>query len=299
MPKTIGELINDLAQKAGVATDDPKLKALLASPELATIQVDDALYSSIDSKLLSLDSAKNNHPDIAAVYNSQFYDSMDKELLKIIEDADFSTEDVSEIKAEPKTRKRYAMAIAKLKEAKGKATGADKDAINAQLTAAHEAARLAKAEVETVKNESEAKLKGLELKYAKRGVLGIYKTIYDELPVNAKMAAMEALLDNALQDKKAVLKTDEYGNLTLVSQDGTSNIFGDNHVQLTPSSFLDKTFAPILKVSGPPKPAATTRPPVNAAVTPVEQNLEANASFVKSHADKVLADFGQTPASMI
>lgn len=300
MPTPIGQVFNSLAIKAGIAVDNPALKALLASPELATINVDDELVTTIDSGLLSLEAAKNDHPEIKKVYTAKAYNGMDAHLIQILGSDTFDAADLEEIKAEKSTSKKYEIAIAKLKAAKATAKGADKDAINAQLTAAHEAARLAKEEVTTVRNEYEGKIKDIQLKAAVKAVFGNYKTIYDELPQAVRTATMEAIIMQGLQDKNAELKTDEHGNLQLVSKDGSSNVFDEKHVQLTPSSFLDKTFAPILKVSGPPKPnAPTPRQPVNTAVTPAERSQEANSSFVKSHVDEVIANFGQTQPSMI
>lgn len=300
---TIGELLNNMAQKAGIAADNAELKTLLASPELATITVPDPLVTSIENGLLSIEAAKNNHPEIKKVYTAQAYDGMDKHLIQILGSDTLEAADLEEIKAEKSTSKKYEIVIAKLKAAKGKATGADKDAINKQIADAHEAARLAKLEVETAKKDGEQKLKGIELKYAKRGVLSTYKTIYDELPPAAKIAAMEALIDNALQDKKADFTIDEQGNLQLVSKDGTSNVFGDNHVQLTPQSFLDKTFAPILKVANTQKSQQQTtqrqQQAVKTASTDAERHVEATADFIKSHTDKVLADMAATPSAMI
>lgn len=60
----IGELINNLAVKAGVAADDPKLKSLLAAPELLNIEVDDSIVTALDNGLLSIEAAKNDHPEI-------------------------------------------------------------------------------------------------------------------------------------------------------------------------------------------------------------------------------------------
>ena len=296
---TIGELINNLAQKAGIATDDAKLKSLLASPELATVNIDDTLVTSIENGLLSIDAAKNNHPDIKKKYFADAYDGMDKQLLQLVATDTFDQADLDEIKAEKSTSKKQEMIISKLKAAKAQAKGADKDEINRQLSAAHEAARLAKAEVETVKQGYEGKIKDIQLKAAVKAVFGNYKTIYDELPGDIRVATMEAIINKGLQDKNAELRTDEQGNLQLVSKDGSSNVFGANHVQLTPSSFLDQTFAPILKVSGPPKPASTPRPqaPINIKI---DEGSEANAAFVKSHTDQVLADMSAAPAhSMI
>ncbi len=295
---TIGELINNLTQKAGIAADDADLKALLASPELANIKVPDTLSAAIDSGLLSIDAAKNNHPDIKKKYFADAYDGMDKQLIALVANDTFDQADLDEIKAEKSTSKKAELIVSKLKAAKASAKGADKDEINRQLAAAHEVARLAKAEVETVKQGYEGKIKDIQLKAAIKAVFGNYKTIYDELPAPVRAASMEAIIMQGLQDKNAELKTDEQGNLQLVSKDG-SNVFGENHVQLTPQSFLDKTFAPILKVSGPPKPAATQRPtqPIDVKIS---EGAEANAAFVKSHMDQVLADMSAAPThSMI
>jgi hypothetical protein len=266
---------------------------------LATVQVDDTLVTALDNGLLSIEAAKNNHPDIKKKYFADAYDGMDKQLLALVAADTFDQADVEEIKAEKSTSKKAELIVTKLKAAAKSAKGADKEEINRQLATAHEEARKAKEDVTTAKAEGEQKLKGLELKFAKRAELGKYKTIYDDLPVAAKIAAMEALIDNALQDKNAELKTDEYGNLQLVSKDG-SNVFGENHIQLTPQSLLDKTFAPILKVSGPPKPAATNRPTtVPTDPKPGERHLEATNDFIKSHTDKVLAEMAQTSVPMI
>lgn len=295
MPTPIGQVFNDLAIKAGIAVDNPALKSLLASPELATIQVPDELITGIDNGLLSLDAAKNNHPDIKKKYFADAYDGMDKQLIALVASDTFDQADLDEIKAEKSTSKKAELIVSKLKAAKANAKGADKDAINAQLTAAHEVARLAKLEVETVKADYETKIKDIYKAAALTAKYSGYKTIYDELDPAIKTATMEALINKALQDKNAELRTDEHGNLQLVSKDG-SNVFGENHVQLTPQSLLDKTFAPILKVSGPPKPAARQQNPVD---TKVDAGAEANVDFVKSHADRVLADMATPSASMI
>lgn len=297
---TIGELINNIAQKAGIAADDQNLKSLLASPELATIQVDETIVTAIDNGLLSIEAAKNNHPEIKKKYFADAYDGIDKQLMNLVANETFDQADIDEIKAEKSTSKKQELIISKLKTAAKSAKGADKDEINRQIAAAHEAARLAKAEVETVKSEYEGKIANIQKTAALKAVFGNYKTIYDDLPVAAKNAAFEALVQTALQDKNAELKTDDHGNLVLVSKDG-SNVFGANHVQLTPSSFLDQTFAPILKVSGPPKPAAPTRPqqPAQPVKTGAPDNTEVIVSGLSSHADKVIAEMAAPKVSLV
>ena len=295
---TIGELINNLALKAGVASDNDELKSLLASPELATVQVPDTLNSTIEKSLLSIEAAKNNHPEIKRKYTADAYNGMDAHLISILGSDTFDAADLDEIKKEISTSKKYELAIAKLKAAKANAKGVDKDAINKELEAAHAAAKAAKDEVAAVKNEYEGKIKNIHRAAAIKAVFGNYKTIYDELPADIKTATMEALINKALQDKNADLTVDDNGNLVLMSKDG-SNVFGSNHVQLTPQSFLDQSFAPILKVSGPPKPNATTRPVSTPPVIPGDDKAEATIGQIRSHTDQVLADMAAPKASLM
>ncbi len=298
MPTPIGQVFNSLAIKAGIAVDNPALKALLASPELANINVEDDLVTSIDGGLLSIDAAKNNHPDIKKKYFADAYDGIDKQLMALVATDTFDAADVEEIKAEKSTSKKQELIISKLKTAAKSAKGADKDEINRQLASAHEAARVAKAEVETVKNEYEGKIAGIKKTAALKAMFSTYKTTFDDLPATAREAAMEALINKALQDKNAEFSIDENGGIVLTGKDG-SNVFSENHTPLTPQSLLDKTFAPILKVSGPPKPAAPqNRPPVVPA-SPAEQSTDANVNAIKDHNRQVLADMQAQKPSLV
>lgn len=284
----IGEVINNLAQKAGILADSPELKALLSSPELAAITVPDELASQIDRNLLSLEAAKNNHPDIKKKYFKDAWDGMDTFLKDLISNDTFDQADVDEIFKEVSTTKKLDLTISKLKKAKAEAKGPDKEAINAQLAAANEAARLAKEETASVKNTYEAQIKDIKKATALRAALSNYKTIFDDLPGNARVTALESLINTALQDKNAELHADDNGNLQLLSKDGT-NVFGSNNVQLTPQSFLDQSFAPILKVNGAgPKPADSQQQRQNQTI-PTEGQPGGATSAIKDFNAGVLA----------
>lgn len=302
MPTPIGQVFNSLAIKAGIAVDNPALKSLLASPELASINVDDELVNTIDSGLLSLEAAKNDHPEIKKVYTAKAYNGMDKHLLTLIESDTFDQADLDEIKREPSTSKKYELVISKLKAAKATAKGADKDEINRQITAAHEAARLAKLEVETVKSSYEGKIKDIQLKSAIKAVFGNYKTIYDEIPGDTsgsiRSATLEAIINKGLQDNKAEFNVDEHGNLQLVGKDG-SNVFGANHVVLTQQSFLDKTFAPILKVANTKQPIAKQPGQQQQPSLKVDEAAEATVNQIGAHNASVMEQLNKPQASLI
>jgi hypothetical protein len=294
----LGEFINSLAQKAGVKSDDENLKSLLASPQLADIKVTDELISYIDKGLLNIEAAKNNHPDIKKKYFADAYDGMDKQLLSLIESDTFDQADLDEIKSERSTSKKAELIVSKLKAAKSKAKGIDKDEINAQLAIAHAAAKASKDETIAVKNDYENKIKGIYRDSAVLAAFANYKTIYDDLPGDIRKATMDAIINKSLQDKNAELQVNENGQLLLISKDG-SNVFGSNHVQLTPQSFLDQSLAPILKVSGSPKPAVIQPAQRQQAAGTPPVNEDRNAGFLKSHSDQVLADMAASSVSMM
>jgi len=110
--------------------------------------------------------------------------------------------------------------------------------------------------------------------------------------------ALQALIDSTLQDKKADFRADEDGNLTLLHQDGT-NVFGSDNVLMTPKKFLDTTLAPILKVSGPPKPDATQQQRQPITVPTQGAPGEASISQIKNHNAQVIADLAKAPSNAL
>lgn len=284
---TIGEVFNELAIKAGISQDDENLKGLLSAPELAKIEAPAELVESMSKGLLSIEAAKNNHPDIKKKYFADAYDGMDKQIMALVSEFHsegiFDDETVNEIKREQSTSKKQALTMAKLKEARSSATSQkDKDAINDQIKGFHDQLRQKDAEITQVKKEAEDRVKNYIKKTLLTEQFGGYKTIYDELPADVKRTTLEALINKALQDNSAKLDVNENEQLVLIREDG-SNVFGGDHVQLTPQSFLDKTFAPILKKSGTP----TTQP---AAHNPTPASGPQTDGGIKSHTNQVLAD---------
>ena len=299
MPQTLGELFNNLALKAGIASDDANLKSLLANEQLATIQVPDDLSGVMDKGLLNIEAAKNNHPDIKKKYFADAYDGMDKQLLKLVESDTFDDNDLAEITAEKSTSKKAELIVAKLKAAKKADKGGNNEEWNRKIAEANEAARLAKDEVKTVKEQYESKIKDIHLGSALTAKFGSFKTIYDELPGGIKSTTLRAIIDKELQDKNAMLITDDNGNLQIVGKDG-SNVFGSNHVQLTAESFLNQSLAPILKVSGNQSQQQQTQQTQQAPATTVAGNAgDATNSFLKSLNEESMNALNGTPVSMM
>lgn len=223
-------------------------------------ELPDDIATQADNALLTIAAATNNHPDVKKVYFAQAYNGLDAEIKGLITEFGLSDEVKAEIEAAGGSTKKAVTLARKIKELSEKSQPADKDAskkLNDQITELNK--KLAQ-EIEkqtALKTDYENQLKGIKIQTKLSGMLGAYKTVYDDLPPVAKEAAINALVTQALSESDANFTFDEKGNLVLQKKDG-SNLFGDNHTQVTPQAFLDKTVSKILKVSTPANPGNTT-----------------------------------------
>lgn len=266
MPKKASDFLKEQLIKAGVKIDDESNKAIkdaLALPELGNINLPDEVTTAIDNGLLSIDAAKNNHPAIKGHYTSQALDGVDKEVLKLIEDYQLPDEIKQEILAERSSYKRVSILTAKLKsleEKKATSGKGEKDQLQAQINTLHDQLRTEKESINKVKTDYEQKLRDKDMSYALNGLLGQYKTIYDELNPGIKDKTLKAIIDESLGTDQAQFTIGDAGQLILQKKDGT-NYFGDNHQVLTPKTYLDKVLSreKILKVNDP-NPGAKNLP---------------------------------------
>lgn len=253
MPKTAADFLKELAIKAGVKIDDEAIKPLLGAPELANINIPDALITGIDNGLLSIDAAKNNHSVIKGHYFSQAYDGLDKELTRFIEENKLPDEIKNEILAEKSSTKRAVLLAAKIRELEEKKASSgkgEKDSLQQQINELNNQLRAEKDKEAGIRAEYEKKLKDKDMSYALRNILGGYKTIYDELDGEVKDITLKAIINKSLNADAAEFTVDESGQLALRKKDG-SNFFGEDNRLLTPKSYLDKIMSrdKILKVS--------------------------------------------------
>lgn len=253
MPKTAADFLKELAIKAGVKIDDEAIKPLLAAPELANINIPDALITGIDNGLLSLDAAKNNHSAIKGHYFSMAYDGLDKELVRYIDENKLPDEIKNEILAEKSSTKRAVLLAAKIRELEEKKASSgkgEKDSLQQQINDLNAQLRAEKDKEAGIRAEYEGKLKDVKMGYTLGSLLGGYKTIYDDLDGEVKDITLKAIINKSLNADAAELTVDDSGQLILRKKDG-SNFFGEDNRLLTPKSYLDKIMSrdKILKVS--------------------------------------------------
>lgn len=251
--KTAAEFLKELAIKAGVKIDDEKFKPLLAAPELAGIQIPDELVTGIDNGLLSLQAARNNHPDIKNHYYASAYDGLDKEINKFIEDHQLPDDVKAEILAERSSTKRAVLLASKIKaleEKKATSGKGEKETLQTQINDLNAQLRAEKDKETGIRAEYEKKLKDKDMSYALRNLLGGYKTIYDDLDGEVKDITLKAIINKSLISDNAEFTVDDSAQLILRKKDG-SNFFGDDNRLLTPQSYLDKIMSrdKILKVT--------------------------------------------------
>lgn len=251
---TLGELINQLAQKAGVAASDQNLVNVLSHAELSKINVHSDLSNALDNNLLSLEIAKDNHPEIGSIYKAQALNALDKKLDTLAGDLGLSEDD--SYKTLKNSYKKLDLVVEKLKETKkpdGKASeGLQKqvDQLVAELKAVKETAEKEKTDLENARINDKKD-------YVLKGKFAGIKTILDQLDPEVRHTSLMTALNKKLQEHDAELKFDEGGNLVAIKKDG-SRLLGANHTPIDLQSILDQTIAQNkLAVVTPPQPGPT------------------------------------------
>lgn len=254
MPKTIASFINDLAIKAGMKADDQLLKDLLSDADLARITMPDEMANAIDHNVVSLTQAKNNHPDIKKHYVGPVYNGIDERLNKIMEELQIGDDVKAVILNERSTPERIAMLTRKVKELESAKKQTDdkgeKAAFQKEINELRAQLKIEGDKVENVRREYEDKIANIHKTSKLSELLAGYKTVYDDLPIDARNTSLMSLIDKMLQEKNAEFKLGENGQLQLLRKDG-SNVFGDDHQQWSPQVLIDKTLSQykLLKVN--------------------------------------------------
>lgn len=252
MAKKVLEFLKQLAVKAGANIEDEALKAAFGAVN-QDAELPDELVTAIDNGLLSVANAKNNHPEIKKHYFAQAYNGLDNELDEFMKEEKLPDEIVAAIKAETSSTKRARLVAQKIKELQSQKAAAgskDKEDLNTQIAALNKELREIKEKEQGIHAEYKKQIQNVKMSHVLGGLLGSYKTVFDELDPSTKEITLKAIIDRNLGAKKAQLTLDETGNLLLTGPDG-SNVFGNDHNILTPKAFLDQVMAneKILKVT--------------------------------------------------
>lgn len=273
----VADFISAFALKAGIPKDNEELKGILSANDLSKIEMPEALFNSIDTSLLSLESAKNNHPALKGVYFAQALDGLDKELDKIREEHQLPDDVYEEIKKERSSFKKVNLLTAKIKELEGKksasTTKEDKGAFQKQIDELTKALAEKETALTEVKNNSKKELSDFKKNIKMESLFGNYKTIFDDLPAETKALTIKNIVLKELQDNDVDFILDEKESLDLLKKDGTAYL-GPNHQRITTNAFIDSVLAKnkILKTTEA-APAATQSQSGNTNIAATKNGL--------------------------
>ena len=215
--KNLGQLINHLATKAGIPTDNQHLKDILSNAELTKVPLHSDLVKALDENLLSVDAAGDNHPTIGAKYKSEALNAFDKVIARVMDEVEFDEETKTELNGVKSTYKRFETLTGKLKDlrvAKSNAsTKEEKTGLQKQIDDLVEAVRVAKAEKDDEKAKYEELRSKDKIDFQLRSTFAGVKTIFDQLDPEVRYNSLISVINKELQNYEAELKYDEKGNL--------------------------------------------------------------------------------------
>ena len=240
----LGDYLNTIAAKCGIAADDADLKLMLSNPTLSQINIPDGLSNKIDSSLLTVEAAKNN-PIVLSAIKAQLYNGVDSEIEKALNDV--GVEDVlkQELLAEKNTNKRISLALKKihsLQEQKANAKGGDKAELQKEIDNLNNQIKdIKKSNDDTIsllKENHETSLLNYDLN---QKLLGYNYAFPKEMPKEIALDTVRNLLNRNLQDKDGKFVR-ENGELKLLRK-STNGDYYDNNNKLTTKDFIESVLA--------------------------------------------------------
>lgn len=250
--RNLSTFLNELAQKAGIASDSKELIDFLAHGELTRIEVPETLDTSFSTSLLSVKDAKNNHPEIKKHYFGEIMSNVDRSL-KSVYDANpeiFTADVITELNGESSSTKRIALVVDKLKAAKaaegsgkdGKMTDEEKKKLTTTIDDLNNQLRVEKEARTREKKDADTNLANYKIRHMRGSLLSGLKTTFDELSGPARESALQALIDNELRENGVQFVIGDNDQLTIQKTDG-SNYFDSSNKLVTVQSFIESTMS--------------------------------------------------------
>lgn len=241
----VSEFFNQQFTKAGVPIDMnvEANKAFMDAAAAMTVEIPDDIAKGVDNKFITVEAAKNNHPEIKNYYQTQALDTIDKTTIAALKELGVPQDTIDNlVKEEGSTFKRVPLMFKKLQDlekAKANASKPDQaiyqkqiDDLQAQVRAEKDIA------VKTIADKN-AFEKSMRLKYKYGSMFNSVKTIYDTLDPEDKFGTLEVILERALHDNNAKMDLNENGGVILLKNDGTT-YFGENNVPVNAQQFVDQ-----------------------------------------------------------
>lgn len=302
---TLLDLLKKVAQKSGIKVDDEKVKAFFGNEDLNKIEIPEDVFKPIESQLISIAEAKNNHQDIKNHYTATALAGVDSTIDEAVTEFGLTDDDKNQLKVERSSFKRIKILgelIRKAEQAKALADKPNQKAIQDQINALNDQVKAEKAAKQALVDEYTGKEKTMELRYAMDNLLLPHKTIHDNLAFKTKQMILQTLIQEDLRTKNLKFDFDDNHNLVLMRQDGTN--YHENNEQVNAQQYVDKVLANNKQLATPAAPIIPPGPggnPGNNGGAPAGGNGGAGKTspMMKELLEKSIAGVNQQIPGMV
>lgn len=245
MPK-LGEFLRAQAVKAGIDLAAEANKPFVDS--LATLESDvpDAIAGLINSSLISIKEAKNNHSELKNHYTRQALDQLDQNIDAQVVKFGLTDAQKDALKLEKSSYKRQELIsemIVETEKAKALADKPDLKKFNDQIVALNAELATEKQKPAQVQAQFEKQIKDLKLNYGMSSLFKDYKTIFDGLPGDARTVGLNSMLNTLLAGSGAKLELSDAGEIVLLTADGQTYHDKTTNTPLNAKQFVEKALA--------------------------------------------------------
>lgn len=252
----LNDVLKSILGKAGIKADDPLIIGLLSNEQIGSIEIDDNISSSLDSKLISMEAAKN-HPEIAKIYRTQTLNTIDKKISDVLDILEIDEDSRSKFLGETNTYKRLDNLNELIRAAKASKAGAtnpdDKKAHNDAIAQLNDQLKTVKEELANERANFQNTRKNDLKNFTLKGKIKNFKTILDGTNETAKFATCSTVINSLLDEYKADLVADENGELVLKTKTGEDVYNPKTNTVIKADEFLELALSQnkLLKVSEP------------------------------------------------
>lgn len=300
---TLGQLLKAMAVKCKMNLENPEIKEILDNADISGYEIQKELADAFSGSLISIEDAKNGHPEIGKVYKAQVFDQLDKRLNNALEALELDDAGKQRFLAERSSYDRVDLIAEAIKALRNKKldtnSSEDKKLLQVQVDKLNAELRdLKKQEIEKEIEFNSQRQKDLT-NFVLRNKLSGYKTILDESTDKIKYDSCNSAIRELLNEYQAELITDANGELVLASTNGTDKVYNSKtNTVVTPDELIKNALVrnKILKVTETPtgEPNSTggvitDRKPAGADARQSEQ-----MEYVKAKNAKLLQMFGET-----
>lgn len=243
MGNTVGELLHNLAIKSGIDIHSNEWKQVLYNKELSEITLDDALYNTIDTKLIPhdmADRATKSHYQATLLRPIDDYleDAIeDPELQKILSNEKSTYKKVEKIISHLKTKASEPI------QAQEPKPSVDNAKVDELLKALEEAKQDKERALEAERKQREAD----RVQWLLDSKLNAFKTKLDTLDSTVKSTAIRELINTKLQSMNGKIGLGADGNsLELYDNEGNTYV-NANHTKASLDVFLNETLEPVIE----------------------------------------------------